>query len=448
MSSSKLEAESNKRYTSGKVLKKAVFNLAFQIVPIIVALVFIPLLINSLGKDYWAKYTAGVSAIFLANYFSFGIGPAINRRVSELIGAKRTNEIGKEVTTGIALSFALSIAFLFLYTIFMLLAYQFKALSILTNLEDLYFFLIIGLAFFVVFISIPYKSLLESYSDFYFLAIIRAISAAGLFIVPYVLWVTGIFKLYWASIVLAGYYTIVFIIMFFRTEKNKRMLSLDYGKPFGISTFFSSIKGNFSFAKEAFRFGVFFLCSAIVLFFDRYYYSLYINTQILSDHVTLLDLFNRVAIITGTISLVYFSAISVWYNEGNLGRIRKNLRLQLIAISAIFIGGLFISYFILTDFLQWWLKGAYSPFIAESAFFLLVAVFFMNFEILMVRPLQAIGRVNDVNKILVATTLIYILIVSYLGISDLVQYHYWALMCKAIIDCLFLLRMLLKEKII
>ncbi|NKI31196.1 lipopolysaccharide biosynthesis protein [Croceivirga thetidis] len=445
---SKQVVESNKRYTSGKVLKKAVFNLGFQIVPIIVALVFIPLIINNLGKDYWAKYTAGVSAIFLANYFSFGIGPALNRRVSELIGAKKMSLIDKEVNTGIGISYLLSAALFLLFTCFIILAYWTKSLSILQDKEDLLFFLIIGFSFFIVFISIPYKSLLESYSDFYFLAIIRAISSAGLFVVPYVLWLNGISKLYWVGISLVVYYFLVFLFMFFRTQHHKKELDLCYKTSVKPTFLISSTRSNTSFIKEAFKFGVFFLCSATVLFFDRYFYALFVNTKTLSDHVTMLDLFNRIAIVTGTISLVYFSAISVWYSENNFVKIKKNLRFQLTLISILFVFGLIFCKFFLLNLMEWWLKGAYSEFITNSAFVLLLAILIMNFEILMVRPLQAIGKVTQVNRLLVATTIIFLIIVIVLGMTDNIRYHYIALITKGIIDCFFLFGMLRNEKLI
>lgn len=448
MSLTNQEAESNKRYTSRKVLKKAVFNLGFQVVPIIVALLLIPILINNLGKDYWAKYTAGVSAIFLANYFSFGIGPALNRRVSELIGAKRVNAIDKEIDTGIGVSYLLSITLFVLFAIFILIGFQTKALSILQSFEDLYFYLIIAFSFVIVFITIPYKSLLESYSDFYFLAIVRAISSAGLFIVPYLLWLLGIKSLFWVSIVLVTYYLVVLISMYLRTQKHKLTLGLKYGKSIGLKAFISSIRANTSFVKEAFKFGVFFLCSATILFFDRYFYSLFVNTKILADHVTMLDLFNRIAIITGTVSLVYFSAISVWHSQKDLARIKKNLRLQIVTITIIFVIGLFVGHFVLTDLMEWWLKDAYSNFIGKSAFYLLAAILIMNFEILMVRPLQAIGQVTKVNKLLVFTTIMYLIVVIGLGVSNAIEYHYIALLLKGSIDCIVLLMMLAKEKLI
>ena len=99
----------------------------------------------------------------------------------------------------------------------------------------------------------------------------------------------------------------------------------------------SILKINNDFLKETFFFSLFFLTSAIVLFFDRFYYPIFFDTEIISDQVTMLDLFNRIAIITGTISLVYFSAISVWFNEGKLNKIKTNLKRQFVMVGLTFL---------------------------------------------------------------------------------------------------------------
>ena len=45
----------NATYSSKKVLNKAIFNIAFQIVPIGVALLLTPFLINTMGKAYYGQ---------------------------------------------------------------------------------------------------------------------------------------------------------------------------------------------------------------------------------------------------------------------------------------------------------------------------------------------------------------------------------------------------------
>ncbi|MEX0274669.1 MAG: hypothetical protein AB3N16_09850, partial [Flavobacteriaceae bacterium] len=175
-----------KAYSSKKVFKKAVFNMAFQIVPIAFALVLTPYLINNMGKDAWAKYSLGISLIFLANYFSFGIGPTLNRRISGLIGSHKFSIITKELKTGVAFSYGLAFLFFAILQLALITAYQSRGFSVLQSVQDYGVFVVSLLSFVLVLITIPYRSTLESFSDFYFLGAIRALSSSMLFIVPFV----------------------------------------------------------------------------------------------------------------------------------------------------------------------------------------------------------------------------------------------------------------------
>lgn len=438
----------NKRYSSKKVFKKATFNIGFQIFPILVALIIMPILINNLGKDFWAKYTTGISVIFLSNYFSFGIGPALNRRISELIGQKKYRKIGDEVNDCISLSFIFAISFFVVFLVILISAYATKAFSILQSPSDFIFFLLVEFCFFLVLLTIPYRSALEAFSDFYFLSILRALVSMSLFLVPLILWLFNAGNLVSSALVLLLFYVLIGLVYLFRLKR--------YKKKFGFSSVvfplrnssFNLLRRDNPFLKETLSFGLFFLCSALVLFFDRFYYPIFFETELLADHVTMLDLFNRIAIVTGTISLVYFSAISVWFNEDNLRKIRKNLRLQFVMVSALFLGVAVFGYFFISDLMAWWLKESFSQFIKSTSFAILIGVLFVNFEILMIRPLQAIGLANKVNKLLVVSTLIYLVIVLLLGFFKAIQYHYIALLVKGAIDLIVLSYMLKKERLI
>nr|WP_286942409.1 hypothetical protein [Allomuricauda sp.] len=162
----------------------------------------------------------------------------------------------------------------------------------------------------------------------------------------------------------------------------------------------------------------------------------------------MLDLFNRAAIVTGTISLVYFSAISVWYNEENFLRIKKNLRFQFTVVAFLFTAIIIFSIFFLKDLMAWWLSESFSDFIANVSFPLLLGILLINFEILMIRPLQAIGQINKVNRWLVFSTSTYVAMILFIGFFELIYYHYIALVLKGSIDCIALFIMLKKEKLI
>ncbi|MFC5047734.1 hypothetical protein ACFSTE_05640 [Aquimarina hainanensis] len=438
----------NNRYKSNNVFKKAIFNIAFQIIPILLALILTPFLINGMGKDFWAKYSTGISLIFLSNYFSFGIGPALNRRVSEVIGLKKYDKILYELKECVSFSYFLGIVFFIILQIVLLLAYKLGNFSILKTGSDFSFYQITIFNFFLVFIIIPYRSILESFSDFYFLAIVRAITAAMLFLIPFIYILLFGVSLKGIAMMLSVFYCMLYSVYYFRVFQFKNKFHFKLPSPIGKEFLVRIFKFDLSFLKETFYFSLFFLTSAIVLFFDRFYYAVFFNTIIISDQVTMLDLFNRVAIITGTISIVYFSAISVWYQEKNLEKIRKNLQTQIIGVFCIFFIVVIFSYFFLNSILGWWLGESFSLFIEKNSFSLLFATILTNFVILLVRPLQAIGLIKVVSLFLVFTTIIYICIVIFLGYLKEIEYHYLALITKSALDIIILISLLKKKRIL
>jgi len=428
----------NKAYTSNKVFKKAIFNIAFQCVPISVALILTPFLISEMSKDLWAKYSVGVSLIFLSNYFSFGIGPTLNRRVSELIGNNKYYKIVNEINECVSLSYLLGLIFLVFFQVILFFSYTSNSFSILRSFDDFCFFSIIIVNFFVVFCIVPYRSILESFSDFYFLAIVRAITASMLFVIPFVFTFYNI-SLIDISICLTIGYFVLYIAYFLRVRSLRGKYEFQLLHPFDSKIINNMFKLDNGFLRETYYFSLFFLTSAVVLFFDRFYYPIFFDTKIISDQVTMLDLFNRVAIVTGTISLVYFSAISVWYNEKNLGKIKSNLRLQVCMVTFIFLLIMVISYLYLNNILDWWLGSSYSLYINKNSFPLLFGALLINFTILLIRPLQAIGSIKTVSLLLVSSTIIYICIVVCLGIFEKIENHYLALITKALIDIIALI---------
>ncbi len=439
---------SNNNYSSDKVFKKAIFNIGFQVFPIFVALTLTPFLINGLGKSIWAKYSIGVSLIFLSNYFSFGIGPTLNRRVSEIIGKKQFDSITNILFQSVSFSYILGLSFFIIFQLLLISLFNFFELSILTDINDFRFYFVTIFTFFIVLLIIPYRSLLESFSDFYFLAIMRGITSSMLFIIPSFFLFLFNTSLLSIGITLFVFYTILLLLYYLRVKSFESSNGFSSPNIFNLKCVVGVSKIDFSFISETIYFSIFFLTSATVLFFDRFYYSLYYNTEIISDQVTLLDLFNRVSIITGTISLVYFSAISVWYQENKLDLIKKNLKKQLAIVFFIFLVIISIAYFFIGDILNLWLGKSYSKFIEVNSLKLLVATFFVNFTILLIRPLQSIGLVKSVSKVLFFSTLLYVLIVFFLGYFNKIEYHYFALLIKFFIDIIFLVFISKSNKIL
>ena len=68
-----------------------------------------------------------------------------------------------------------------------------------------------------------------------------------------------------------------------------------------------------------------------------------------------------------------------------------------------------------------------------------------NFTILLIRPLQAVGEIQAVSNILTTTTILYLILVLLFGYFRQIEWHYFALIVKALLDMLFL-GLLMKRK--
>jgi hypothetical protein len=128
--------------------------------------------------------------------------------------------------------------------------------------------------------------------------------------------------------------------------------------------------------------------------------------------------------------------------------VTTNLKLQLIGVGFLFLAIGVFSYFFLNDILYWWLKSSYSNFIEANGFRLLIGTLLVNFTILMIRPLQAIGEIKRVSLWLMRSTLVYLTLVLLLGAFYLIEYHFMAFIVKALIDVIILVTLLRRKKIL
>ena len=71
------------KFRSSLLLKNSVISLVFQVIPITIAIIFIPINILHLGLELWGLYSLAITLFFLVMYLNFGIGPSVNRLVSE-----------------------------------------------------------------------------------------------------------------------------------------------------------------------------------------------------------------------------------------------------------------------------------------------------------------------------------------------------------------------------
>ena len=98
------------KLTTGSVLaRNSVFNLIGQGVPLLVALIAIPLLIRGLGTDRFGVLTLAWMVIGYFSLFDLGLGRALTQLVAEKLGRGEEKELPTLVWTALALMFVLGL---------------------------------------------------------------------------------------------------------------------------------------------------------------------------------------------------------------------------------------------------------------------------------------------------------------------------------------------------
>ena len=381
------------------VSRKALFNVAIQIIPILASLFAIPISISNLGKPLWFFYSLGITFLFLPNYFAFGAGPYLVRNLVQ----KNNFLLSKKWKGCISAIIISSIIYVLFSSAFLFTTRNQDAFTLNSSEKFFYaFFILSGL---MIYIMILFKAILESKEDFYFLGTARAFFTTGLIVIPVLS-----FQQEWHYALSVFLWSIIYVFVC-----GNRIGNLG-AKWMQNKNLIISKQNLIEYVNEVWPFGVYLFCWSFFLFFDRIIFKFFIDKNILSDHVTMQDLFNRVAIISGNISLVYYPTLSEKANQTKvfLQHYFKQLYYVLFAFAAIII----ISSIFLEKALSFWLKDDFSTYISNNALVYLVGIIVFNFSIIQVRALQAKNKERLVTLHLIVILALYILFVLLLGLIE------------------------------
>ena len=381
------------------VSRKALFNVAIQIIPILASLFAIPISISNLGKPLWFFYSLGITFLFLPNYFAFGAGPYLVRNLVQ----KNNFLLSKKWKGCISAIIISSIIYVLFSSAFLFTTRNQDAFTLNSSEKFFYaFFILSGL---MIYIMILFKAILESKEDFYFLGTARAFFTTGLIVIPVLS-----FQQEWHYALSVFLWSIIYVFVC-----GNRIGNLG-AKWMQNKNLIISKQNLIEYVNEVWPFGVYLFCWSFFLFFDRIIFKFFIDKNILSDHVTMQDLFNRVAIISGNISLVYYPTLSEKANQTKvfLQHYFKQLYYVLFAFAAIII----ISSIFLEKALSFWLKDDFSTYISNNALVYLVGIIVFNFSIIQVRALQAKNKEKLVTLHLIVILGLYILFVLLLGLIE------------------------------
>jgi len=378
------------------VSRKALFNVAIQIIPILASLFAIPISISNLGKPLWFFYSLGITVLFLPNYFAFGAGPYLVRNL-----VQKNNFLLSKKWKGCISAIIISSIIYVLFSSAFLFTTRNQDAFILNSSEKLFyiFFILSGL---IIYIMILFKAILESKEDFYFLGTARAFFTTGLIVIPVLS-----FQQEWHYALSVFLWSIIYVFVCGNRIGNLGAKWTQNKNPI------ISKQNLIEYVNEVWPFGVYLFCWSFFLFFDRIIFKFFIDKNILSDHVTMQDLFNRVAIISGNISLVYYPTLSDKANQAKL--FLQHYFKQFYYVLFIFAVIIFTASIVLKKALRFWLNDDFSTYISNNAFIYLVGIIIFNFSIVQIRTLHAKNKEKYVTYNLLAMLSFYLLVVLFLA---------------------------------
>ena len=348
-----------------KFFSNSIIILAFQIIPIITALISLPLNIKHLGIELWGAYSLSISIFFLVMYFNLGIGPAVNRKISSSISLGKKIHEKIFAQTGFYLNlfivFVLSVILLIFssYIQKKLLADTFS-LELKNSVYNLFFYISIASGFYLIISYI--RNTIEARQSFIFVSLARAIFSSFILIAPLLTNPN--------NIELAGLYIIVLVLVLLTAymiifTRIYGFPSLNfYSKPFQKEII---IEGAFMSAYSA--------VNPIFIYLDRYLIGIVLSLYLAGVYTSFYDLISRITIIASSISIALFpSAAYFSMNKKELKKIFV-LALKYTAILSFF--PVLIMVLFGSQFLSWWLNDSF-PLDYSNTIIIISAAYFVH----------------------------------------------------------------------
>ena len=367
-----------------------IISLGLQVLPILIALIYIPLNLSYLGASLWGVYNLSISMLFMTMYVNFGIGPAVNR----IIAQNRSLRFQiKLVHSGLFLN--LLLVFIIVPTLLFLNDYIISysiAESLISSgekeISNLFFWTSLSSG---VYILISYfRNIHEGKQNFLLVSILRALISSLLIVSP----------LFFSTDEISNAGFLIFIIL--------TLFLLLYFFLFTREYFFFSLKKVSKnimriLLKDGSLITIHSFVNPVFIFFDRFIIGNILGTVSVGIYTSIYDVVSRMIIVPSSISNAYFPAISNNYKSIKLSSkiLFNGLKFNLIVSS--------IALIILVTYGNWLLEN-WLGIEVEFKFLipiLSLAYFVKGFNLIFLKYYQAMAKFKYTNLLNYSLAFIY-----------------------------------------
>lgn len=386
--------------------KSIVWNLAGNGVPLLVAVISIPLLIQQLGNERFGLLTIAWTLVGYFSLFDFGLGKALTKAVSQMEEQGAVAEIPEVAGATIFIMAAFGVvagAALALASPF-LISNTFKISSSFQN-DAILSIVLLGLAVPGVIVCAALIGLLEAYQKFQIINLVRAPLGISNFLGPLIaLQVADRLSIAVGAIV---FFRIVALFAYFKFAKA----AIGGRLP---------IRADFSRIGPLLRFGgwasVSNLISPVMVYFDRFIIAGIFSVAVMAYYTTPYELISRASIASVSILAVFFPAMARAAVSADALKLHQAVRHAFSLVFAIInpVAAISIAFSFLI--LHLWINAEFASNSGLILQVLAAGVFANSLARVPFGLLQAVGRADLTAKVNILEVIPYLLIL-YLFIN-------------------------------
>jgi O-antigen/teichoic acid export membrane protein len=287
-------------YSTRSIAKNTLYNLLGYTIPLIFALIIIPLLIKKLGVEKFGVLNIAWMIIGYFSFFDFGIGKGLTKIISERLGSSQTEQIPIVFWTSLFLMFSISLLITIGISFFVPSLVNVFRISPSIHQEITNTFYILAFSIPIVSTTAGLRGVLEAHQKFGVINIIRVILGIFTFLGPLlVLLLTN--SLFWIVTFLIVLRFIIWILYFFQCFRVNKAIR-------------NEIKVNFKAIMPVLRFSMWItlanVVGPIIIYSDRFLIGALISASAITYYATPYEIVTKLLLLPGALSGVLFPVFS------------------------------------------------------------------------------------------------------------------------------------------